>query len=64
MTILTNRYSALALLAVLLAGCGLKGPLYIPPPETEPEATAAPAGADQPADADTSESESEKENDG
>ena len=35
--------AALALLVVaLIAGCGYKGPLYLPKPKPEPQATPAP----------------------
>jgi len=66
MTILTTSRVAPTLFAALLAlsGCGLKGPLYIPPPEPEPDTTAQPENGDEPAGAQTPETEIENENDG
>ncbi|BBD81304.1 LPS translocon maturation chaperone LptM [Aerosticca soli] len=39
------RLLLLCLILAALAGCGRKGPLYLPPPTATPPATVAPAPA-------------------
>ena len=56
-TILTTSRCTLLLVGLLLlAGCGLKGPLYIPPPEPAPEAGAEPDNEEAAGDTETPES--------
>ena len=42
---ISARLSGL-LLVLVLGGCGLKGDLYLPPPQSAPAATPEPAGDD------------------
>ena len=44
----TLRFLAPAVAALALTGCGMKGPLYLPPPKPQPTQAAQPAQPAQP----------------
>ena len=58
-TLATSRPALLLVGLLALAGCGLKGPLYIPPPEPLPEAGAEPDSDEATKDAETPERETD-----